>query len=137
MALGLGTGVPWVMCKQDDVHDHIVKRIQDQKMALRTAGRFISQRLVGGTRNFSRNSMCTEDVGVKFKDMNLQILSIFLKLSKLCGSVSQIFQVGTTVVTRADGRLALGARGRRGLPDGTELAYHMNGIRNSRKAWLT
>lgn len=25
MALGLGTGVPWVMCKQDDAPDPIVR----------------------------------------------------------------------------------------------------------------
>ncbi|KAI3939823.1 hypothetical protein MKW98_029599 [Papaver atlanticum] len=32
-------------------------------MALRTAGRFISGRLFGGSRNFSGNSTHTEDVG--------------------------------------------------------------------------
>lgn len=32
MAVGLGTGVPWVMCKQDDAPDPVVSHLLQQKI---------------------------------------------------------------------------------------------------------
>ncbi|RZC62629.1 hypothetical protein C5167_024388 [Papaver somniferum] len=64
-----------------------------------------------------------DQVGVK----ECAISCMGLVISTFGDNLQAELPVGTTVVTRADRRVALGTRGRRGLPDGTELAYHMNG----------